>query len=100
MTAIPCTEVIVRKDAGDELTAHESIRRESLARTQTPHVMSYRELIDLHAKAKIDGVDSAALPELLSHYGRAVHLNPGDEMNFKITTVSDLDIFKALIGAR
>lgn len=100
VTAIPCTEVIVRKDAGDELTARESIRRESLARTQTPHVMGYRALIELHAKAKEDGVDSAALPELLTHYGRAVHLTPGDEMNFKITTVSDLDIFKALIGAR
>lgn len=100
VTAIPCTEVIVRKDAGDELTAHESIRRESLARTQTPHVMGYLDLINLHRQAREDGVDSAALPELLTHYGRAVHLTPGDEMNFKITTVSDLDIFKALIGVR
>ncbi len=100
ITAIPATEVIVRKDVEDGLVAHESIRRESLARTQTPHVMGYRELIELHGMAKKDGVDSAALPELLTNYGRAVHLTPGDEMNFKITTVSDLDIFKALIGAR
>ncbi len=100
VTAIPATEVIVRKDAGDELTAHESIRRESLARTQTPHVMGYAELIALHKRAKEDGVDSAALPELMVHYDNAVHLTPGDEMNFKITTVSDLEIFKALIGAR
>lgn len=100
VTAIPATEVVVRKDADDELTAHESICRESLARTQTPHVMGYRDLIALHGRAKEDGVDSAALPELLVHYGRTVHLNPGDEMNFKIITISDLEIFKALIEAR
>lgn len=100
VTAIPATEVVVRKDADDELTAHESIRRESLARTQTPHVMGYRDLVALHKQARKDRVDSAALPELLVHYGRTVHLNPGDEMNFKITSVSDLEIFKALIEAR
>lgn len=100
VTAIPATEVIVRKDTEDGLTAHESIRRESLARTQTPHVMGYCDLIELHTRAKHDRVDSAALPELLAHYGRTIHLTPGDEMNFKITTVSDLEIFKALIGVR
>lgn len=100
VTAIPATEVIVRKDSVDGLTARQSIRRESLARTQTPHVMKYCDLLALHDRAKQDGVDSAALPELLTHYGQTVHLTPGDEMNFKITTLSDLEIFKALIGAR
>lgn len=100
VTVIPATEVVVRKDADDELTAHESICRESLARTQTPHVMGYRDLVALHRQARKDGVESAALPELLVHYDRAVHLCSGDELNFKITTGSDLEIFKALIEAR
>ena len=97
VTAIPCTEVIARRDAGDEATSHETIRRECLARTQTPHVMRLGELLALHERANEDGVDSAALPELMVRYGMAVHLTPGDEMNFKITTPSDLRIFRALI---
>ncbi len=97
VTAIPCTEVIARRDAGDEATSHETIRRECLARTQTPHVMRLGELLALHKRANEDGVDSAALPELMVLYGMAVHLTPGDEMNFKITTPSDLQIFRALV---
>ena len=97
VTAIPCTEVIARRDAGDEATSHETIRRECLARTQTPHVMRLGELLALHERANEDGVDSAALPELMVRYGMAVHLTPGDEMNFKITTPSDLQIFRALV---
>ena len=97
VTAIPCTEVIARRDAGDEATSHETIRRECLARTQTPHVMRLGELLALHKRANEDGVDSAALPELMVRYGMPVHLTPGDEMNFKITTPSDLQIFRALI---
>ena len=97
VTAIPCTEVIARRDAGDEATSHETIRRECLARTQTPHVMRLGELLALHERANEDGVDSAALPELMVRYGMAVHLTPGDEMNFKITTPSDLRIFRALV---
>ena len=97
VTAIPCTEVIARRDAGNEATSHETIRRECLARTQTPHVMRLGELLALHKRANEDGVDSAALPELMVRYGMAVHLTPGDEMNFKITTPSDLQIFRALV---
>ena len=97
VTAIPCTEVIARRDVDDEATSHETIRRECLARTQTPHVMRLGELLALHERAREDGVDSAALPELMVRYGMAVHLTPGDEMNFKITTPSDLEIFRALI---
>lgn len=97
VTAIPCTEVIARRDSGDETLCHETIRRESLARTQTPHVMRLGELLALHERAEADGVDSAALPELMVRYGMDVHLTPGDEMNFKITTPSDLEIFRALV---
>lgn len=97
VTAIPCTEVIARRDIDDETLCHETIRRESLARTQTPHVMKYGELISLHEKAMRDGVDSAALPELMVRYGMEVYLTPGNEKNFKITTPSDLEIFRALV---
>jgi 2-C-methyl-D-erythritol 4-phosphate cytidylyltransferase len=97
VTAIPCTEVIARRDLDDETLCHETIRRESLARTQTPHAMRLGELLALHERARADGVDSAALPELMVRYGMDVHLCPGDEMNFKITTPSDLEIFRALV---
>lgn len=45
---------------------------------------------------RADGADSAALSGLMVRYGTDVRLCMGDEMNFKIMTPSDLEIFRAL----
>ena len=98
IACIPCVEVIAKRDDDCIDTAHETIPRESLERTQTPHVFRFGDILSLHEWACSNGVETAAAPELLTLCGRAIHFSMGDETNFKITTQSDLKMFKALLA--
>lgn len=100
VACIPCVEVIAKRDADAPDTAHVTIDRDSLERTQTPHVFRLCDIVGLHDWARENGVEAAAAPELLTLRGRAIHFSPGDETNFKITTQSDLRMFRALLAAR
>lgn len=100
VACIPCVEVIAKRDADDPDTSKVTIDRDSLERTQTPHVFHLGDILELHEWAKKNGVETAAAPELLTLRGRAIHFSPGDETNFKITTQSDLKMFKALLAAK
>ena len=99
VACIPCVEVIAKRDADDPDTAHVTIDRDSLERTQTPHVFRLDDIMALHEWARENGIETAAAPELLVLRGRAIHFSAGDETNFKITTRSDLKMFKALLAA-
>lgn len=100
VACIPCVEVIAKRDLDSPDTAHVTIDRDSLERTQTPHVFRLGDIMSLHDWARANGVETAAAPELLALRGRAIHFSPGDETNFKITTQSDLRMFRALLAAR
>lgn len=58
--------------------------------------MRLDELLALHERTEADGADSAALPELTMRYDMDVCLILGDEMNFKITIPSNLEMFRVL----
>lgn len=100
VACIPCVEVIAKRDPDSPDTAHVTIDRDSLVRTQTPHVFRLDDIVALHKWARENGVEAAAAPELLTMRGRAIHFSPGDETNFKITTQSDLRMFRALLRER
>ena len=99
VAAIPCVEVVF--SSHDGLTAEESIPREELFRTQTPHVYSLQKLLWAHAEAKKRGLPStAASCDLMYRLGEKVYFSRGSEENFKITTVDDLTMFKAMLKTR
>lgn len=100
IASIPCVEVIAKRDPEEPDTAKITIDRDSLERTQTPHVFRLGDILELHNWARKNGVETAAAPELLTLRGRAIHFSPGDETNFKITTQSDLKMFKALLAVK
>lgn len=100
VACIPCVEVIAKRDTNVPDTARVTIDRDSLERTQTPHVFHFGDILTLHEWARENGVETAAAPELLTLRGRAIHFSPGDETNFKITTQGDLRMFKALLAMR
>ena len=100
VACIPCVEVIAKRDADEPDMAHVTIDRDSLERTQTPHVFHLADIMGLHEWAYENGIETAAAPELLVLRGRAIHFSPGDETNFKITTQSDLRMFRALLAAK
>lgn len=99
VTAIPTTEVVfVSKDGEQSNTA---LNREELWRTQTPHAYKFNELWDVHNRALKDGVTStAASCSLMQLYGYTTYFSKGSEKNVKITTVEDIEVFKALLNAR
>ena len=70
-------------------------------RTQTPHSYRFNELWDTHNKAIADGVcNMAASCSLMQKYGYTTYFSKGSEKNIKITTVEDIEIFKALLSAK
>ena len=96
VTVIPTTEVVFISKDGVESNA--ALNREELWRTQTPHSYRFDELWTVHNQAIRDGVaNMAASCSLMQKYG---HFSKGSEKNIKITTVEDIEIFKALLSAK
>lgn len=94
VAAIPCAEVVFR--GGDGAT--EEIPREELWRTQTPHTYTLAKLRWACDEAKVRGLKGmAAMCQLMCRLGEAAHYSRGSEKNLKLTTLDDIDIFKALL---
>ncbi|MCR5228519.1 MAG: 2-C-methyl-D-erythritol 4-phosphate cytidylyltransferase [Solobacterium sp.] len=83
----------------DKIKSKESIDREILYRTQTPHSMYLKDMLALHEEAKAKGITgSVATCTLLIECGYTVWFNRGSDFNFKITSKEDLMLFKALLS--
>ena len=97
VACVPCTEVVFRSNNGEE--GNETIKREELLRTQTPHTYSLGKLLWAYGEADRRGLKStAATCELMCMLGETTYFSRGSEKNIKITTLDDLDIFNALIS--
>lgn len=99
VTAIPCTEVVFVSDDG--LESQHSIPRENLRRTQTPHSYYIGDLWAAHMVAQEKNIaNTAASCSLMEALGKKTYFSRGSEKNLKITTVDDIEIFKALLVAQ
>jgi len=99
VAVIPTTEVVfVSKDGID---SNEALNRNELWRTQTPHSYFFNDIWDIHIMARKDGIyDAAASCLLMQKYGKMTYFSKGSEKNIKITTVEDIEIFRALLNAK
>lgn len=96
VAAIPCVEAIFESD--NTRFSNVNIPRERLYRTQTPHTYSLEKLLWAHEIAKKKNIkDTVATCVLMNTLGEKVYFSLGSEKNLKITTLEDLDIFKAII---
>lgn len=99
VTVIPTTEVVFVSKDGVE--SNSALNRDELWRTQTPHSYQFDKLWDVHNKAITDEVTNmAASCSLMQKYGFTTFFSKGSEKNIKITTVEDIEIFKALLTAK
>ncbi len=99
ITAIPCVEAMIQTDDG--MVSTGSFPREKLKRTQTPQAFALKEICDLHRKAIKAGItNSIASCSLKIEMGEPVFFSAGSEKNIKLTTVEDIDIFKALLASK
>ena len=99
ITVIPCAEAMLQTEDGVISTG--SYPRDRLKRTQTPQAVKLGKLCDLHRKALSVGItNSVATCTLLIELGEQVYFSTGSEKNIKLTTIDDIDIFKALLVAK
>jgi len=96
VAAMPCVEAIFKSADGRNST--ESIPREMLYRTQTPHTYTLEKLYWAHEQAKRRNIRSTtATCVLMQELGETIHFSKGSEKNIKLTTQDDLDIFRAMM---
>ncbi|MCR5148727.1 MAG: 2-C-methyl-D-erythritol 4-phosphate cytidylyltransferase [Eubacterium sp.] len=99
ITTIPCAEAMLMTEDG--LVSNESYPRDNLKRTQTPQGFRIGDICELHREALEKGItNSVASCTLMIEMGRPVYFSKGSEKNIKLTTVEDIDIFKALLMAK
>lgn len=85
----------------DGMVSVGSYPRDRLKRTQTPQGFKIGDICDLHRRALERGItNSVASCTLMIEMGEQVHFSIGSEKNIKLTTVEDIDIFKALLMAK
>ena len=96
ITVIPCAEAMIQTEDGSVSVG--SYPRDKLKRTQTPQAFRLGDICDLHRRAlKVGITNSVASCTLKIEMGEQVYFSTGSEKNIKLTTVDDIDIFKALL---
>lgn len=96
LSAVRCQETIVRTDDG--MSGEENIDRKEIMRVQTPQAYKYGRAIWAYEEAERRGIKGEVyINTLMLHLGETVHFSKGTERNVKITTVEDLELFKALL---
>ena len=99
IATIPCAEAMLQTEDG--LSSTGSYPRDHLKGTQTPQGFPLGKICDLHRRALEKGItNSVASCTLMIEMGEQVHFSMGSEKNIKLTTVDDIDIFKALLLAK
>ena len=99
ISVIPCAEAMVITD--DDESSKECYPRDHLKRTQTPQGFTIGKICDLHRRALEKGItNSVASVTLMIEMGEKVYFSAGSEKNIKLTTIEDIDIFKALLNVK
>lgn len=99
ITVIPCAEAMLQTEDG--LVSVGAYPRDRLKRTQTPQAFHIGDICDLHRRALEAGItNSIASCTLMIEMGGQVYFSKGSEKNIKLTTIEDIDIFKALLAAK
>jgi 2-C-methyl-D-erythritol 4-phosphate cytidylyltransferase len=97
VAVIPCTEVVFKSLNGNN--AEEEVPRDQLYRTQTPQIFNLGRLWWAHEEAeKRNIISPPATCSLMQSLGEEIFFSSGSEKNFKVTTVDDIELFRAMIN--
>ncbi len=99
ITVVPCTAAMLK--TYDSLSTEEQVARDNLKITQTPQAFFVNDIVEAHKEALQKGItNSVASCTLYIELGRKLFMSKGSEKNLKLTTVEDIEIFKALLNAK
>lgn len=97
LSAVRCQETIVRTDNG--VFGCEGISRQEIMRVQTPQAYKYGKAFWAYEEADRRGITGEVyINTLMLRLGETVYFSKGTEKNVKITTIDDLEVFKALLN--
>lgn len=97
LSAVRCQETIVRTDDGK--SGSEGISRQEIMRVQTPQAYKYGKALWAYEEADKRGIQGEVyINTLMLRLGETVYFSKGTEKNVKITTIDDLEVFKALLN--
>jgi 2-C-methyl-D-erythritol 4-phosphate cytidylyltransferase len=88
------------KHSADGLTADATLDRSELWAAQTPQVFQRSDLLDWFARAAADHYSPTDDAALCERYRGPVPLVEGPHTNFKLTTLADLDLARAIVARR
>ncbi|HCT91289.1 MAG TPA: 2-C-methyl-D-erythritol 4-phosphate cytidylyltransferase [Lachnospiraceae bacterium] len=96
LSAVRCQETIVR--TADGISGDEGIGRQEIMRVQTPQAYRYGKALWAYEEAERRDIHGEVYANtLMLHLGERVYFSRGSEKNVKITTMDDLELFKALL---
>lgn len=99
ITVIPCNAAMLK--TYDGIQSETQVPRDNLKETQTPQTFFLKDIIAAHKEALEKGiVASVASGTMYIELGRKLYMCKGSEKNIKLTTVEDVEIFKALLNAK
>ena len=95
LSAIRCQETIVQ--TADGISGSVNIHRDDIMRVMTPQAYRYDKAVWAHKTALERGITNAVYTNtLMLDLGETVYFSKGSTKNIKITTIEDMEIFKAL----
>lgn len=95
LSAMRCQETIVRTKDG--IKGNQGISRSDIMRVQTPQAYLYKNVMAAHEEALERGITNAVYTNtLMLELGETLYFSKGSAKNIKITTMEDVEIFKAL----
>lgn len=97
LSALRCQETIVRST--DAVSGTVSIPRQEIMRVQTPQAYHYGKARWAYEEAEKRGITGEVyINTLMLRLGEEVFFSKGSDKNVKVTTVDDLEVFKALLN--
>ncbi len=95
LAAVRCQETIIRTQDG--MKGDTYVKRKGIMRVQTPQAYLYGKVLEAHEEAHKKGIQDVVYTNILMlDLGETMYFAKGSEKNLKITTMEDVEIFKAL----
>lgn len=95
LAAVRCQETII--STKDGIRGNVGIDRNDIMRVQTPQAYRYGKVLKSHQEALKRGIcDAVYTNTLMLELGETLYFSKGSNKNIKITTMEDIDIFKAI----
>lgn len=99
LAAMRCQETILKSKDG--IKGIEGIDRSEIMRIQTPQAYRYSKLLWGYKEAYNRGIMNAVYTNtIMTDLGEELYFSLGSDKNIKITTLEDIDMFKALYSTQ